>query len=36
MIKASYKNKKLSIPLTNVDDKGMIETMTTHIVRFEK
>lgn len=36
MIKASYKNKKLSIPLSNIDDKGMMETMTTHIVRFQK
>lgn len=36
MIKASYKNKKLSIPLTNIDDKGMMETMAEHIVRFEK
>lgn len=34
MIKASYKNKKLSIPLTNIDDKGMMETMAEHIVRF--
>jgi hypothetical protein len=36
MIKASYKNKKLSIPLTNIDDKGLMETMNEHIVRFEK
>lgn len=36
MIKASYKNKKLSIPLTNIDDRGMPETMAEHIVRFER
>lgn len=36
MIKASYKNKKLSIPLSNLDDQGLIEIMTPHIIRFEK
>lgn len=36
MIKASYKNKKLSIPLSNIDEQSLPEIMKTHITRFEK
>lgn len=36
LIKANYKNKKLSIPITNIDEKGLMKTMISHIVRFEK
>lgn len=34
IIKASYKGKKLSIPLNNIENKGLEEIMTPYIVRF--
>lgn len=34
IIKASYKGKKLSIPLNNVENKGLEEIMTPYIARF--
>lgn len=34
IIKASYKGKKLSIPLNSVENKGLEEIMTPYMVRF--
>jgi hypothetical protein len=36
MIKVNYKNKKLSIPLSNLEEQGLSEILTPHIVRFER
>jgi hypothetical protein len=35
MIKVNYKNKKLSIPLLNLENEGLTEIITPHIIRFE-
>ena len=36
IIKANYKKKKISIPLTGLEEKGIHETMAPHIARFER
>eukprot|EP00919_Chromeraceae_sp_WS-2016_P069472 GHVR01164742.1.p1 GENE.GHVR01164742.1~~GHVR01164742.1.p1 ORF type:complete len:120 (-),score=1.87 GHVR01164742.1:3120-3479(-) len=36
LIKINYKSKRISIPIPNVDDKGLSETIMPHISRFEK
>lgn len=35
-IKVNYRNKKLTIPLYELDEKGIHETVMPHIVRFEQ
>lgn len=36
IIKINYKGKRISIPLNNITDKNLKDTVIAHIVRFEK
>jgi len=35
LIKVNYKNKRISIPIAQCDDRSLNDTVMPHIIRFE-